>query len=92
MVDNHTILTGPLGYGRITVTARRGPDSQWLVMFVRTNSKRKLLDQCAAWLPDQDCWDDSRWQPNLSPFVPPAVLQQVVAWLRARPTAAEVAA
>jgi hypothetical protein len=59
-------------------------------MFWLHNSKRNLLDQCAAWMPDGE-WDGSRWLPFRSQFVPPDVLQRVQDWLRGRPVPAEVA-
>jgi hypothetical protein len=91
MPDTHTILNEQIGMSRIIVTARpgRGPcRGQWLVTFERHNSKRKLLDQCAAWMPDGE-WDGSRWLPFRSQFVPPEMLIKVQDWLRGRPAVAE---
>ena len=78
----YTILDELIGQGRIIVTARPGPNHQWLVTFVRKNSKRKFLDQCAAWMPDGK-WDGSYWLPYRSQFVPPHVLEEVQRWLQA---------
>ena len=87
----YTILDEPIGQGRIIVTARPGPNHQWLVTFVRRNSKRKFLDQCAAWMPDGE-WDGyPRWRPYRSQYVPPEMLIKVQDWLRGRPAVAEVA-
>ena len=90
MADTYTILDEPIGQGRIIVTARPGPNHQWLVKFVRKNSKRKFLDQCAAWMPDGE-WDGSRWLPYRSQLVPPEMLTRVQDWLRGRPAVVEVA-
>jgi len=93
MTDTYTILDGQIGMGRIIVTARpgRGPcKGQWLVTFVRKNSTRRFLDQCAAWLPAGE-WDGTRWLPFRSRYVPPEMLQQVQDWLRDRPVPVEVA-
>lgn len=87
MPDTYTILDEPISQGRIIVTARPGPNYQWLVTFVRKNSKRKFLDQCAAWMPDGE-WDGSRWLPYRSQFVPPEMLIRVQDWLRGRPAVA----
>ena len=82
----HTFYTDPtIG---LTVTAHPTP-CYWVVRFVRRNSQRKLLDQCAAWLPA--CrWDDTRWHPVGARLVPPAALAVVEDWLTDR-TVAEVA-
>jgi hypothetical protein len=93
MPDTYTILNEKIGMGRILVTARPGLGpcrGQWLVTFERHNSRRKFLDQCAAWMPDGE-WDGSRWLPFRSQFVPPDALQRVQDWLRGRPVPAEVA-
>ena len=45
MPNVYTILDEQIGFTRIIVSARPGLHHQWLVKFVRTNSKRKLLDQ-----------------------------------------------
>ena len=58
----------------LTVTARPGPDGQWIVSFVR----RKRM--CAAWLPSGR-WDDNRWHPVGARLIPPAALAAVEAWL-----------
>ena len=90
----HTFYTDPqIG---LTVTAHPGP-GYWIVRFVRRNSQRKLLDQCAAWLP---CgrWDDrtgarrrtTRWHPVGARLVPPAALATVEAWLAERAVTQEV--
>lgn len=73
----------------LTVTARPGPDGQWIVNFLRRRKTHKLLDQNAAWLP---CgrWDDSRWHPVGARLVPPAALAEVEAWLQNRPAVQEV--
>ena len=87
MPDTHTILKEQIGMCRIIVTARPGLGlcrGQWLVTFECHNSKRKLLDQCAAWMPDGE-WDRSRWLPFRSRFVPPEELLRVQDWLRGRP-------
>jgi hypothetical protein len=44
-----------------------------------------MLDQCAAWTPTLEAWDQGRWHPIGSRLVPPAVLAEVEAWLRGRP-------
>ena len=83
MPDIYVILDEPIGQGRIIVTAWPGPSHQWLVRFVRRNSKRKFLDQCAAWMPNGD-WDGHpRWLSCRSQFVPPHVLEEVQRWLQA---------
>jgi hypothetical protein len=87
MPDTHTILDEPIGMGRILVTARPGAGpctGQWLVTFERHNSKRKFLDQCAAWLPCGE-WDGTRWLPFRSQYVPPDALTKIQSWLRDRP-------
>ena len=67
----------------LTVTARPGPDGQWIVNFMRRTRMQKQLDQCAAWLPSGR-WDDNRWHPVGARLVPPSVLAAVEAWLQAR--------
>ena len=77
---------GTLYHDRIvglTVTARPGPNSQWIVNFVRRKRMQKQLDQCAAWLPSGR-WDDTRWHPVGARLVPPAALAAVEAWLAKR--------
>ena len=64
----------------LTVTARPGPEGQWIVNFVRRKRMTKQLDQCAAWLPFGR-WDDTRWHPVGARLVPPAALAAVEAWL-----------
>jgi hypothetical protein len=81
MPNTYTILDEPIGQGRLVVTARHAPDGLWLVTFVRRNSKRKFLDQCAAWLPCGE-WDGTRWLPFRSQYVPPDALIKIQDWLR----------
>ena len=69
----------------LTVTARPGPDGQWIVNFMR----RKRIDHCATWLPSGR-WDDNRWHSVGARLVPPAALAAVEAWLAER-AAVEVA-
>jgi hypothetical protein len=88
MPETYSILDEQIGFTRIVVTACPGLYHQWLVMFVRTNRKRKLLDQCAVWLPAGE-WDGSRWLPFRSQHVSPDVLTKVQAWLQGRPVPAE---
>jgi hypothetical protein len=90
MPEIHSILDEQIGFTRIVVTACPGLYHRWLVRFVRTNRKRKLLDQCAAWLPDGE-WDGSCWLPFRSKHVSPDVLTKVQAWLQGRPVPPEVA-
>lgn len=90
MPEIHSILNEQIGFTRIIVTAHPGPCHQWLVTFVRTNRNRKLLDQCAAWLPAGE-WDGSRWLPFRSQHVSPDVLTKVQAWLQGRPVPPKVA-
>lgn len=73
----------------LTVTARPGPNGQWIVNFLRRRKMTKLLDQNAAWLP---CgrWDDGRWHPVGARLVPPAALAEVEAWLADRAVVQEV--
>ena len=73
----------------LTVTARPGPDGQWILNFMRRKRMHKQLDKCAAYLPSGR-WDDSRWHPVGARLVPPAALAAVEAWLVAR-AAVEVA-
>ena len=67
----------------LTVTARPGPDGQWIVNFVRRKRMQTQLDQCAAWLPSGR-WDDTRWHPVGARLIPPAALAAVEAWLVGR--------
>lgn len=67
----------------LTVTARPGPDGQWIVDFMRRKRMHQQLDQCAAWLPSGR-WDDTRWHPVGARLVPPAALTAVEAWLAER--------
>jgi hypothetical protein len=88
MPEIHSILDEQIGFTRIVVTACPGLHHQWLVRFVRTNRKRKLLDQCAVWLPAGE-WDGSCWLPFRSKYVSPDVLTKVQDWLQGRPVPAE---
>ena len=88
-MNPHTFYTDPTA--GLTVTAHPGPAGQWIVRFVRRNSQRKLLDQCAAWLP-AGRWDDTRWHPVGARLVPPAALASVEAWLAERAVVAEAVA
>jgi hypothetical protein len=84
MPDTYAILHEPIGSGYIKVTARPGPDGKWLVEFIRGDSRRKFLNQWAAWLPCGE-WDGRRWLPYRSQHVPPDALAKVQDWLRGRP-------
>ncbi|GDX76274.1 hypothetical protein LBMAG41_13500 [Cyanobium sp.] len=90
MPDTHVILNEQIGMGRIIVTARPGANRYWIVTFVRRNSRKTILDETAAWMPDGE-WDGSRWLPFRSQLVPPDALQRVQDWLQGRPVPAEVA-
>jgi hypothetical protein len=90
MPDTWTILDEAVGESRLVVTARPGLDGEWLVTFIRRNSRRKFLDQCAAWMPNGE-WDGSRWLPFRCKHVPPDAMARVQEWLRDRPEVAEVA-
>ena len=74
----------------LTITARPGPNGQWIVNFMRRKRMTKQLDQCAAWLPSGR-WDDNRWHPVGARLVPPAALEAVEEWLQMQPVAGEVA-
>jgi hypothetical protein len=76
--------------GRLLITACPaaegfGPAGQWLVQFTRWNIGVKTLDQCAAWMPRLNAWDQTRWRPIGSHLIPADVLADVEAWLRGRP-------
>jgi len=81
-----TLYAAPIGGSRLTITARPtaigSNQAQWIVRFCRQSARTRMLDQCAAWLPGLDCWDQSRWHPVGSRLVPPAALATVEAWLR----------
>jgi hypothetical protein len=55
------------------------------VQFTRWGKHGKQLDQCAAWMPTLEDWDRTRWHPIGTRLIPPAVLADVVAWLRGQP-------
>ena len=84
----HTLYDGPAGTGRMLITARPGKGSGghpvWLVEVCRWGKHGKTLDRTAAWLPVLSHWDEARWFPSNPRQVPPAVLRDVVAWLRGR--------
>jgi hypothetical protein len=91
-MTTHTLYAGPAGTGRLVITARPGfivtsfgPYAQWLVRFTRWGKNGKMLDQCAAWQPTLQAWDQLRWHPIGSRLIPPAALADVEAWLRGRP-------
>ena len=84
----HTLYAGPAGTGRLLITAKYGLGpcrGQWLVQFTHWGKNGKMLDQCAAWMPTLAAWDRTRWHPIGSRLIPPAVLADVVAWLRGQP-------
>jgi hypothetical protein len=87
----HTIYAGPSGTGRLMVAARPAavgtPQAQWLVKFTLTHWSKngKMLDQCAAWMPTLQAWDQFCWHPIGSRLIPSDVLADVEAWLRNRP-------
>lgn len=85
----HTLYAGPAGTGRLLITARPTaagtPQALWLVQFTRWGKNGKQLDQCAAWQPTLQAWDQFRWHPIGSRLVPPAVLADVEDWLRGQP-------
>jgi len=87
----HTLYDGPAnpGSGRLVVTARPTaagtPQAQWLVQFTRWGGSGKILDQCAAWTPMLQAWDQFRWHPIGSRLIPLSVLADVETWLRGRP-------
>jgi hypothetical protein len=91
-MTTHTLYAGPAGpagTGRLVITARPAfhaySSPVWLVSFQRWGKAGgKMLDRTAAWLPEIDYWDETRWFPG-SPLVPLAVLADVEAWLRGRP-------
>jgi hypothetical protein len=95
-MTTHTLYAGPAGTGCLVVTARPTaagtPQAQWVVQFTRWNKNGKMwgkngraLDQCAAWQPTLQTWDEFRWNPIGSRLIPPVVLATVEAWLRGRP-------
>jgi hypothetical protein len=84
MPDTHTILNEQIGTGRIIVTARPGTNHYWIVTFARGNSRKAILDEIAAWMPDGK-WAGTYWLPFRCRLVPPDVLQRVEDWLRGRP-------
>lgn len=89
MPDPHPIYTDH--HIGLTITARPGPNGQWIVNFLRRRKMHKMLDQNAAWLTSGH-WDDSRWHPIGARLVPPAVLAAVEAWLQNRSAVQEVQA
>jgi hypothetical protein len=82
------IYSGPAGNGLLVVSARSAaagtPQAQWLVQFTRYGARRKLLDQCATWLPSLHVWDRFRWHPIGHRLIPLPILAIVEAWLRDR--------
>jgi len=88
-MKTHTLYTGTAEPSWMVITARPTaagtPQAQWLVQFTRWGMNGKMLDQCAAWMPTLETWDRGRWHPIGSRLIPPAVLADVVAWLRGRP-------
>lgn len=94
-VAEHIIYDGPAGNGRLVVVVRPGrvlaDRPAWLVQFTRcgagpSSSTHFKWLLTAAWLPERDHWDCSRyWMPTGSRLVPPAILATVEAWLRGRP-------
>lgn len=80
-IIEHVILTTTDAKGntwRITQRAAHRPAHQ-LILFVKTNSHRKLLDQYAEWTPMG--WNTSRFVPA-APRVPDAIRLQVEALLK----------
>jgi hypothetical protein len=77
----------------LTVTAYPNPQpgqGGWLVRFLRCNTRHKLLDKTALWLP-RGGWDClSKWAPIRHRLIPPAALSVVEAWLALAARAAEV--
>jgi hypothetical protein len=88
-MTTHTLYKGPAGNGRLLVIVRPTAvgtlQAQWLVQFTRWGKHEKKLDQCAAWMPTLQAWDQTRWDPIGSRLIPAAVLADVEAWLRGRP-------
>ena len=50
--------------------------------FTRYGTRGKQLDKCAAWLPEQQAWDQTRWDPSNSRLVPADALAKVEDWLK----------
>ena len=90
-MTTHTLYSsGPAGTGRLVITAKPAVHAYsspvWLVSCQRWDiAGGKMLDRTAAWLPEIDYWDETRWFPGDPRLVPPAVLADVEAWLRGRP-------
>ena len=74
---------------RLLITARPTavgtPQAQCLVQFTRWRSSGKMLDQCAAWMPTLNAWDQTSWHPIGRRLIPADVLAIAEAWLRGRP-------
>jgi hypothetical protein len=85
-MTTHALYAGPAGTGRLAIHAKANPGrgGRWLVYFTRWGKNGKMLDQCAAWMPSLNAWDQHRWHPIGSRLIPPAVLADVEAWLRGR--------
>jgi hypothetical protein len=80
-IIKHVLLTTTDAKGntwRVTQRAAYRPTHQ-LIFFVKSNSQRKLLDQCGEWTPMG--WNTSRFVPA-APRVPDAIRQQVEALLK----------
>ena len=83
---SHVVYSALHGVGSLTVKASApvftSSRSCWLVTFTRYGTRGKQLDQCAAWLPREQAWDQTRWDPTNSRLVPAEALAKVEAWLK----------
>jgi hypothetical protein len=83
---SHTVYHALHGVGSLIVKASppvyTSGRSCWLVTFTRYGVRGKQLDQCAAWLPREQAWDLTRWDPSNSRLVPADALAKVEAWLK----------